>query len=283
MKPSICIITDNLIQYPSIRFPGQHRIRLSPLTISYQGAFVSDTSEIKPQDLPETVDRITGPQLRPPDSETQKKFITSLLEQYDEIIAIFSSSSLTSMYTTFLEASVKIDRQSRVQMIDSQTLSLGQGYLVKMAAQLAENDIPSREIVQALYAKIPHIYTLFNIPSLSYLYQNQLLDISQAYVGEKLGLMPNFAIEDGQFISTDKMRNKRHITDCFLEYIREFESIEYVAFVYGYTIYSATAKLIRDSLKEAYRNVDFSEHKISLPISMLFGPTCQGLIVIDNE
>lgn len=281
--PNLCILSDNLLQYPAIRFPGQNRIRIVNISLSINNVAFDESQDFRIQDLPETVDFSTAPHLLPPGEEQLRKLFTTLLEQFDEVIAIFSAAAITKTFENARKAATKVDKQSRIQIIDSQTISLGLGYLVKYAAELADRGLSAKELVQHVYAKIPHIYTLFNIPSLSYLFHNGLLDISQAYVGEKLGLMANFSIEDGIFVSTDKMRNKRHVTDYFLEYLKEFESLDYVAFVYGYTTYSATAKLLREFVKEAYENTDFSEHKISLPVALLFGASCQGLMIVDNE
>jgi len=278
-----CILTDTLIQYPTLRFPGQNRVRTVAISSVVSGAKVEDSVEYKITDLPNSVDDKIAPHLESPSVEFFRKLFATLLETNDEILAIFSSGALTSICQNASEAAAKIDRQMRIQIIDSQTFSLGLGYLVKFAAEQLEKGIPSKIVSQSVYVKIPHIFTLVNIPSLSYLYYNGLIDRAQAWVGEKLELMPNFTLEEGEFLSTDKMRNKRHITEYFLEYIKEFEAVKYIAFMYGDPAFTQTAKIIRDFLKDNYAAVEFTEHKILLPAAILFGPTCQGLIIVDDE
>lgn len=281
--PETCILTDGLIQFPTLRYPGQNRVRTVAITSVISANHMEDSADQKISELPVSADDRLAPHLQPPSVDFFRKLFTNLLDIYDEILAIFSSSALTPTYKNAVEAAVKVDRQMRIQVIDSQTFALGLGYLVKFAAEQLEKGISPKIVTQNIHSKIPHIFTLINIPSLSYLYYNGLIDRAQAWVGEKLELMPNFTLEEGEFLSTDKMRNKRHVTEYFLEYIKEFEAIDYIAYLYGDPSYSQTAKIIRDFLKDNYDGVEFTEHKLLLPTAVLFGPTCQGLIIVDDE
>lgn len=280
---NVCIITDNLIQHSSIRFPGQKRIRLLHIHPCLSGKIKEDASNELVAKLPLSANDDLNPHLVAPHSDEIRAAFNALLDVYDEIVGIFSSSALSATYKNAVRAAEQLNTESRIQVIDSQTLSVGLGHLVTRAAILAEEGASAAEIVQVIYSRLPHIYTLFCTPSLSYLYYNHLLDRSQAFVGEKLGLLPNFTIEDGMFSAIDKMRNRRHVTDYYLDFINEFVHLEHIAYLQGANSQNVTAKIIREHVKESYPDTSFSEHRLTLTVASLFGPKCVGMIILDNE
>ena len=280
---NICILTDNLVQYPIIRFKGQNRIRKVSYHLSLNGEKISDIHSINKSDLPLSADDQFNPHLISPTISELWDTLSALTSIYDEIIGIFSSTAISPMASIAQKAAAKLDANARIHIIDSRTSSVGLAILVMQAADQAENGESSKTIIQNLYAKIPQIFTLFNIPTLSYLYYNNLIDRSQAFVGEKLELLPYFVIEDNKFITTDKMRNDRHITDYFLDFLDEFENVEFVSFLHGTILNSQASKLIRELVKQKFPHAEFFEHKIPITLATLFGPKCQGMIVVDNE
>jgi len=280
---AVCILTDSLTQYPVIRFAGMNRVQTIEHQLTFNHQEMTRNSDFKLHQLPQTADVDHAPKVEPPSPIDFYRTISTLLGKYDEILMLMTSSAISPAYNNALEAVNNLNGGGRIVTIDSNTISVGVGVMVSFAARLIDEGIAIHEVAQSVRSHQQHIYTLFNTPNLSYLYYNQLLDIGQAYVGEYLQSSPNFTIEDGRFFSTDKMRNKRHITDYLLEYTKEFEAIESMAFLHGNELSTQTSRLIRDHVKETFPDALFSEHRISLPLALLFGPQCQGVIVVDSE
>jgi DegV family protein with EDD domain len=280
---AICILTDSLTQYPFIRFAGMNKVQTIEHHLTFKGQTINRNSELKLQQLPQTATAEHTPKVQAPSVADFQQTIATLLGRYDEILLLMTSSAISPAYSNALEVINNMDGGGRIVAIDTNTISVGVGVLVSYVARLIEENRDIQEVAQSVRSYQQHIYTLFNTPNLSYLYHNQLLDAGQAYVGEYLQSAPNFTIEDGRFFSTDKMRNKRHITDYLLEYTKEFEAIESMAFLHGNELSTQTSRLIREHVKEAFPEALFSEHRISLPLALLFGPQCQGVIVVDTE
>ena len=280
---AVCILTDSLTQYPVIRFAGMNRVQTIEHRLTFNHQEMTRNSDFKLHQLPQTADVDHAPNVEPPSPADFYRTIATLLGKYDEILMLMTSSAISPAYNNSLEAVNNLNGGGRIVAIDSNTISVGVGVMVSYAARLIDEGLAIHEVAQSVRSHQQHIYTLFNTPNLSYLYYNQLLDLGQAYVGEYLQSSPNFTIEDGRFFSTDKMRNKRHITDYLLEYTKEFEAIESMAFLHGNELSTQTSRLIRDHVKEAFPEALFSEHRISLPLALLFGPQCQGVIVVDSE
>lgn len=280
---AICILTDSLTQYPVIRFAGLNKVQTIEHQLTFDKQLITRNTDLKLQQLPQTATADHMPKVLAPTVADFHQTISLLLSAYDEILLLMTSSAISPAYGNALEVINNMDGGGRVVSIDTNTISVGVGVLVSYAARLIDEGKNLQEAAQAVRSFQQHIYTLFNTPNLSYLFHNQLLDLGQAYVGEYLQSWPNFTIEDGRFFSTDKMRNKRHITDYLLEYTKEFEAIESMAFLHGNELSTQTSRLIRGHVKEEFPDALFSEHRISLPLALLFGPQCQGVIVVDTE
>lgn len=279
----IGILTDSLVQYPSIRFPGMKQVHTLSYHMSLDDKPITLDSEIRLPQLPKKQNYTTGPAIESPSQiEFQNAFL-NYLQHYDELVVILTSGALTKAISNATAALKKIEGSGRINIIDSRSVSVGLGALVIFTAKQVALNHNIQTVLEESRSFLQHIYTLFNIPNLSYLYNNLLIDLGQATIGELKNLSPNFTIDDGRFFSTDKMRNKRHITDYFLEYAKEFEAVEAISFLHGTELSTQTSRLIRDHAKEFFPESQFSEHRISLPFAMLFGPQCQGMVVIDSE
>lgn len=281
----IGILTDSLVQYPSIRFPGMKQVHSISNHQWMDSAEIPLDGEFKIQHLPTDINEVfmSKPSIIAPTRDDYQAAFLNYLNHYDDLLVILTSNALTQSVENALAAREKIDGGGRIVILDSQSVSVGLGALVIFAAKTATLHPDVQAVAEASRSYLQHIYTLFNIPNLSYLHNNHLLDLGQAAIGELKNLAPNFTLDDGRFYSTDKMRNKRHVTDYFLEFIKEFDSIEAISFLHGAELSTQTSRLIRDHAKEFFPSSDFSEHRVSLPFSLLFGPQCQGMIVIDSE
>ena len=279
----IGILTDSLVQYPTIRFPGMKQVHTLGNHMTLDGEEITIDGDLKLQELPESKAFEAFPNISAPTRKEFQEAFSTYLMHYDDLLVILPASSLTESVKNATAALEKLDGNGRITIIDSQSVSVGLGALIIFAAKLIAMKRDIQSVAEESRSFMQHIYTLFNIPNLSYLYNNQLLDLGQSVIGEMKELSPNFTLDDGRFFSTDKMRNKRHITDYFLEYAKEFEAIEAISFVHGSELSTQTSRLIRDHAKEFFPSSQFSEHRVSLPFAFLFGPQCQGMVIIDSE
>ncbi len=123
---------------------------------------------------------------------------------------------------------------------------------------------------------------LLCIPELTYLAQSGYIDHSQALVGEMLGMLPIFAIEDGRLKPMEKVRTRRHLFESFQEFINEFEAPAYIALVGGANQKNNRARSVRHYVRETFPETPFSEHAIAAQQAALFGPLSTGLVILEK-
>ena len=280
---SICILTDNSAQFANAVFHGQSIIKIVPLKPSLHNKLHKGKDRTTLENLPEYVSGDLNPRLLPPTVEEFRQLFSRLEKQYNEIICIFLSSRLSDCCKNAREANLILRGGPKIQIIDSQTTSIGLGIMVQDAAETVFNNGSLTDVERGFRSLAQRTYVLFCTPNLSYLCNNGFIDHAQATVGEMTNLLPIFALEEGQLAPVEKKRNPRHITAHFQEFIDEFEFFDHIAFVQNEKANGNDARLIRDHIRDNFPNTPFTEHALNLPLATLFGPDATALIIVEKN
>lgn len=257
---NVCILTDSSAIFSRTTFTGHDRVKVMPFD-----AQLSDS-----------------PKLVPPSVEDFIREYTTLGRTYSHILVVVMSAGLTPIVRVASEAAMQFGGRTSVTVVDSLNTGAGLGLLVELAAQAVASGDSPQEIERILRASIPHIYTLFCIPGLAHLASVGYLSTAQAVVGEMLGLLPIFMLEEGHLSPLEKVRTQRHLIESFQEFMEEFESPRAVALVKGPQNHMRTRPL-RQYVSELFHDTSFSEHTLNAPLTVLFGPQTIGLTVMELE
>ena len=89
---------------------------------------------------------------------------------------------------------------------------------------------------------INHIYSVFCLPDLSHLYRSGQIDPAQAIVGEMLGVIPFFTLENGRLCTPKRFAAPRHLVDIMYEFVAEFENLNIPCPASGITSYEQESR-----------------------------------------
>lgn len=280
---SACILTDNSAQFPLPAFPGRGLVRIMPHDISLFNQNHPAGKDLKLNQFPPTAVPGLNPTLASPSVADFQEVMANLSQDFDDILVILLSSQLSGAYQNAVKAAEETQGRSTITVIDSQTISIGLGILVQTAAVYLQEGRTALDVEKRIRYMIPHIYTLLCTPGLSYLYHAGFIDQSQATVGELLGLMPIFSLEEGKLSSLEKTRNFRAVLDFFQEFIDEFDQLDYIALLQNGSFSNSDLRQLRQHAEENYSSAHYIEHMLNLPMATLFSPKCVGLFVIEPQ
>jgi len=269
---NVCILTDSTVQFTRPNFPGHERVFVIPFefqTSTQQG----DESWFR-----------SGPARRliPPSPQEFIRFYAQLSRAYDTIFVLTLSSLLNPATRIALSASLQYSNHATINVIDSLTTGIGLGLLVQSAAAAVSAGAPPAEIERRIRASIPRIYMLFCIPELTYLAQSGYMAWSQALVGEMMGMLPIFAIEEGRLTPMEKVRTQRHLFESLQEFMNEFDDPAHIALVRSANQSNTRTRLVRQYVRETFPDTIFSEHAIAPHLAALFGPQSTGLVIMEK-
>jgi DegV family protein with EDD domain len=279
---SICILTDSSAQFPQLGFSGRNDVRVAPFSIQLNGVMYEEGRDLHTNDLPSTASEELHPRLIAPSVDKFQELYFNLNTQYQDILVILTSASLNPAFHNAQQAAEAVQGRVKVSVIDSQTTSVGLGLLVQAAAEAISHGLSAAEVERTVRSLIPHIFMMICTPGLSYMYHAGFIDQSQAFVGEMLGLMPIFTLEEGQISSVEKVRNIRSLVDFMQEFVCEFDDLQHIAFIQSVPGLSHEARLMREHVQSCFPQSPFSEHSINLPLATLIGPRSIGLVVIEK-
>ena len=265
----LCILTDSTAQFTRPNFLGQELVHVIPF-------------ELEPE-ARRSAPFVSRPHLKPPEPQDFLLRFTQLSQEFDNLLVITLSASLSPASANAQEAATRYNDHTSIQVVDSQTTAIGLGLLVQEAAAAASRGDSLQEIERQVRSTIPRIYQLFCIPELTYLAATGYIQTSQALVGEMMGLLPIFAMEEGRLTPMEKVRTQRHLFESFQEFMEEFEDPCHIALMRGAGSNPLRTRPLRTYVQESFPQTPFSEHPLGPHTAAMFGPKCIGLVIMENE
>jgi DegV family protein with EDD domain len=278
--PRTCILTDSTAYFTKPAFAGQEHVTILPHFIQLDGHTLPDSKDLSPYFSP--YDNNNAPITIPPSIDAFQAAFANLGFKYKEIVVILLSSHLSQAVANAQLAAKASKSPANIFLIDSLNTAIGLGLLVQAAAEFSHRGYTGVEINRLIRGMINHIYSVFCLPDLSHLYRSNQIDPAQAIVGEMLGVIPFFTLENGRLVHTQKIRSPRHLVDIMYEFVAEFENLKYLALLQGITTYEQESRNLRDRISQNVRTTPLCEHGLSLALATTLGPHSIGLVAMEN-
>jgi DegV family protein with EDD domain len=277
--PRTCIITDSTAYFTKSAFTGQEHVTILPHSIRVNNQLIPDSRDLSFYTSPHN----SHPPLTfPPPVDAFRNAYTSLGMRYREIVVILISSQLSQAVANAQAATQACKTPANIYIIDSLNTAIGLGLLVQAAADFSLRGYTGVDINRLVRGMVNHIYSVFCLPDLSHLYRAGLIDPAQAIVGEMLGVIPFFTLENGRLVHTQKIRSPRHLVDIMYEFVAEFENLKYLALLQGVSTFEQESRNLRDRISQNVRTTPLCEHALSLSLATILGPHSIGLVAMEN-
>ncbi|MEG1682927.1 MAG: DegV family protein [Oscillospiraceae bacterium] len=126
------------------------------------------------------------------------------VQQGDSVVGIFLSSKLSG---TFQSAVIARDMVGGdIHLVDSGTVTVGLGLLVRLAVQLRESVPDAGALAAELTALTPRVRLVALVSTLKYLKMGGRISAATAVVGGLLGISPMVSVADGVITPIGKVR-----------------------------------------------------------------------------
>jgi DegV family protein with EDD domain len=277
-----CILTDNAAQFTRPNFPGSRNINFINSQVELQKGVTLDLKDTRITDFPEHINKANPVRLIAPSPDAVAEQIMSHYQVYDDIFITLASKDLFKGFEIVENVVKKLHGKADIHLLDSQSIAIGEGQIIQIAAEMIEQGIGSSVIDERLREVVPHVYTLFCASNFSYLNKSGFIDIGQAVSGQALSFMPIFTLEEGHLHPVEKLRSIRSVIDYFIEFIDEFDKIANISFIQPSPIGLNESKLIRQHIDEFYPGTSYSEHTINPFLASMIGPQATGIVITES-
>lgn len=201
----IAIVTDSTADIPhDIR--DRNHIHVIPNIIIIEGKSLQDEVDISRQEFYEHLasSKVLPTTATASSGAYQEKYQELFDQGFQHVLSIHPPSHLSGIYNAAWIASQ--DFPTQVTVIDSQQLTLGQGFQVIAAAEAAQQGRSVDEVINQMSAVRQRVRLYAMLDTLEYIRRSGRVSWTRARLGELLRIKPFVEVRDGQVLSLGETR-----------------------------------------------------------------------------
>lgn len=250
----VSIVTDSLCDVPE-ELNADGFIKIIPLTVTIGDKSYLDGKDFTHEEFFELLER-TGafPKTSHPSVEAFIEVFQKEVDAGNSVVCICASPQISGTLGAAQSAAAALG-QGKVDVVDSLTLSMGEGLQVLMAAEMAKNGRPHDEIVEAVRAHAKNSKGLVALDTVEYLHKGGRLSTSKALIAEKLHIRPILQVDPGARLvmagrALGMKKALRWVTEAVGRFRTDFTN---TTVAIGYTVKREIAEELSRRLTELYK------------------------------
>lgn len=216
----IAVVTDSTCDL-SFEFMKENNIKFLPLAVDMGDKTYKDKIEISNAEFYERIkDKTVTPKTAQVTPFAFEEVFKAELEKGNEVICITLSSILSGTNSSANIAKEGIG-SDKIHVIDSKSVSLGEGYLVYTAAKMAEEGKSIGEIVEYIETLIKKLDTIIAFDTMEMLKRGGRISPAKAAIGGILGIKPMLTITEGTLEPVGKAKGKKAAYKEMIQYLKD--------------------------------------------------------------
>jgi DegV family protein with EDD domain len=152
-----------------------------------------------------------------------------LAEETDEILVVMLSSKLSGLYNAAIQSTGLLESKCRIEIVDSQTVVMAQGFVVIKAARAAREGANLDELLEIVYQNLPRVDMRAAFNTLEYLKRGGRVGKAAALMGSMLKVNPLVTVRDGAVEPAGRARSRAKAMDLLYDFAAEYTYIEELA------------------------------------------------------
>lgn len=229
---NIRIVTDSTCDLPD-EIISQHSITVIPLAINVgKESFLDGVDLTRSEFYAQLPNFNPHPKTAAPGTEVFMQAFERLADKGAQAILSIHISETLSATVNSARIAAEQFKSIPVTVLDSSQLSLGLGFIVEHAAQLAGSGKEAQEIVSALNNLMKRTYVFASLKTLKYLRLSGRMNFALATFGELLQLKPLLHMNMGK-ATAHRTRTQKRATARLLEWLSEYAPYEKLAIVHA--------------------------------------------------
>ncbi len=279
--PSIRVVTDS-----SAHFVGTHHLPVTvvPNKITVGGRTYREGIDLSAEEaLRLFAHQPYAPMIIPPTVSDYAEAYTRLIPSSSAIISIHASREMSTSWQNARAAAQQLRGHCPIEVIDSKSLTVSQGMLVRLALRAVEQYDTADEVVREVRGGAERLYSVFFVESMDYLMQNKIMEPSHSILGTMLGIKPVLTIEHGRLSPMEKVRTRMQAIERLVEFAVEFTEIEEAIIVQNKPFHTEQTRMLQDRLATEFPTRVFPYALYGPSFAALVGLDAIGLVVLERE
>jgi DegV family protein with EDD domain len=278
---SVGIVTDSAA-YLEPGVAQELNVRVVPFRVQVEKRVYEDGVNLSAADYYDLVRELDDAvRVVPPSTQAFYQAYVELSRVTTEILSIHPPEALTPAIQHAREAARMLLGRCQIVVLDSLTISLGQGILVESAARAAKAGQDFEEIMRLARGLIPRVYVVFFSENLEYLKRGGRIGEAQALLGTMLGIKPFLTLEGGAIQPMEKVRTREEALEKLIEFVSEFDELERLAIIRGMNDRPEEIALLHERFEALFPDLEVPVIHYGPVLSAHIGPDNLGVIVYE--
>jgi DegV family protein with EDD domain len=222
----------------------------------------------------------------PPDAALVDLFeraMRDLASRHAGIVAVLLSSRLGGAVAAADVARERIAAAPPIEIVDSRSVSLGLGFQVLRAAELAGEGADAGAIAAALRAATDRYHVVFSVESVEHLRQSGRIGRSAAMIAEALQLKPLLRLDEGQIVPYERVRTRARAIAELTGFVCALPAVERVA-----VLTASGEEEAREMARLVVAETGLPPQRVTLAqigptVAAQVGPGALGVAVVEPE
>jgi DegV family protein with EDD domain len=204
--PTIAIVTDTDSSLP-VDVAAQYGIRQVPISVHFGQETLRAVVDIDDASLFARVDRENElpTTSAPSPGEFQEAYAAALGAGADAVVCLCVSSEVSGVYAAAVSAR-ELMMEHDITVVDSRSMSMGEGIMVLTAAEAARQGASKEEVVRRAVAAGEHTRLYAALPTLKYLAMSGRVGRLTAGVADLLSVKPVLTVRGGRLDMLERVR-----------------------------------------------------------------------------
>ena len=198
----------------------------------------------------------------------------------EHLILIAAPAHLSSIYNNFRIAAEEV-APGRYTLIDSGQVTMGEGFQVLEAAEMARAGCSPGEIVARLDSIRPRVHVFGALNTLENLYKSGRVGWVTAIAGRLLQIKPLVELTEGNVKSLDNIRTFRRAFQRLVDLAYEYAPYERLAILHTHNL--GMAEQLRDVLSSLFPVEQMLVVNVNPPLGTHVGAQGLGLAMVTAE
>ncbi len=277
----IRIVTDSTCDLPA-EVLAQHRITVVPINIQFGQETYQERVNLDEAAFYRMVDAHHKlPMTSQPSLGQYLTAYGALAAEPDTeaILSIHITSHLSGTYDSAVTSARQMPPKPMIVVYDSLSGSMGLGFMVLEAAQLAERGAPLGEIVARLEALRRQMHIYFSVEDLRFARMSGRVGLARVLLVSAMNIKLMLTVEEGKVVLFKRLRGRpqalRALVDSLVEALAE-QRPALVAVIHAQA--PDAAESVRQAVLARLQNAQVIVRELSIGIAVHFGPGTVGIV-----
>lgn len=230
---SVRIVTDSTADIPS-PLAQELAIVVVPLNVQFGEVVFRDGVDLGTEEFFRRLVRSPAlPTTSQPSAGAFLEVYSRLAAEGAEIVSLHISAKLSGTLNSAQVAKESLDVPCRIELMDSQSASLGLGLTAIAAARAAQAGASFQEVVALVRRRIDATTLLVFVDTLEYLQRGGRIGRAQAFLGGLLNVKPLLTLREGEIHPVERVRTRARALERLYEYAANYVQIEDLAVLHS--------------------------------------------------